>query len=162
VSARIYGLFVSFLENKTARFDSLLVMEHNHSSLVLLRRKLRGYSLLMLYAFVFLLGFSIPFTTSWSGPLSEVSLIFGSGAATYWAVEDSRIRNRPLHGIVVPLYFFSWPIASLVYLLASRRSQGALWWLLNLGGLFAVFMVALVLACAIVSALGWEIPWAKS
>ncbi|TWU34337.1 hypothetical protein [Novipirellula artificiosorum] len=62
-------------------------------------------------------------------------------AATSWAVADSRIRGRRFIGILRVVYLLVWPLASLVYLLLTRRLRGLGWWGLNGAALFATLML---------------------
>jgi hypothetical protein len=72
------------------------------------------------------------------------SVMFGC-AATLWAVTDSRIRGRPLLPIVRILFFFTWPLATLLYLVATRGWRGIGWWALNAFSLLATLCISLVL-----------------
>jgi hypothetical protein len=54
-----------------------------------------------------------------------------AAAATIWAKADASIRDLHIVPIVYVIFFFSWPIASLVYMWVTRRWQGVGLWIIN-------------------------------
>ena len=57
--------------------------------------------------------------------------------STHAAIEDSRSLRVQFVHILQVLFFFTWPVASLVYLMVTRGWRGFGWWLLHALGLFA-------------------------
>ena len=97
----------------------------------------RRYCLLALYVLAAFWGVA-QIVSPTNGLIYFVTTILFASVATLWAIEDSRIRGVHIVRILQVLFFFTWPIASLIYLLATRQWRGLGWWLLNAMGLFAV------------------------
>jgi hypothetical protein len=62
-------------------------------------------------------------------------------SATLWFGVDRRILAKPRLPILQLLFFFTWPIASLIHLLTSRGLRGVGHWLMHAVGLFATMCV---------------------
>lgn len=68
-----------------------------------------------------------------------------ASAATGWCSVDARLRGRPMLHIVRIITFFTWPIASPIYLIYSRRWRGLGLAALHGLGLLVVFMTVFYL-----------------
>lgn len=76
-----------------------------------------------------------------SAAIYMLSVLLLASAATYWAVLDGRIAGNEIPAIIPVVFFFLWPLASLVYLLWSRKWRGLGLWALHLIGLFATLLL---------------------
>ena len=65
------------------------------------------------------------------------SAIAFATSATFWFATDRRILAKPRLPILHLLFFFTWPIASLIHLLTSRGFRGIGYWMMHAIGLFA-------------------------
>jgi hypothetical protein len=65
-----------------------------------------------------------------------------STAATFWFAIDRRILAKPHLQILLHLFFFSWPIATLIHLMTSRGLRGAGHWLMHSAGLLIAMCLA--------------------
>lgn len=66
-----------------------------------------------------------------SAAIYMLAVLLIASAATCWAVLDARLAGRRMSAIVPPVYFFLWPVASLVYLLWSRGWRGLAIWAIH-------------------------------
>jgi len=89
---------------------------------------------------------------SWIETLISLAMAF---TATNWAVADARRRDRNLHPVVRLIFFLTWPLASLVYLVATRKLRGFGWWLLWVLVLVGTSLATLFAAMAFWSLAGW-------
>lgn len=64
------------------------------------------------------------------------SAIAFATSATLWFAIDRRILAKQKLPILHLLFFFTWPIASLIHLLVSRGIRGIGYWLIHACGLF--------------------------
>ena len=71
-----------------------------------------------------------------NAPLYIASALAFAASATLWFVIDRRILAKPQLPILQFLFFFTWPVASLIHLLTSRGLRGLGYWLLHSVGLF--------------------------
>lgn len=69
------------------------------------------------------------------------SLLFAS-VATHAAILDSRLFRVSFVHILRVIFFFTWPLAALVYLIATRGWRGLGWWLVHAIGVCATTCVA--------------------
>lgn len=99
-------------------------------------------SLIALYVLAAVSGATQVFDNQTAYYLVSLLLAF---AATTWAVVDTRIRGGRFLGILRLVYFLVWPVASLVYLIATRKSRGLFWWGLNAVGLYVSVAVTFYL-----------------
>ncbi len=65
------------------------------------------------------------------------SAIAFATSATLWFTLDRRILSKTRLPILQLLFFFTWPVASLVHMLSSRGIRGVGYWMLHAVGLFA-------------------------
>lgn len=72
-----------------------------------------------------------------NAPLYIANAFAFAASATLWFVIDRRILAKPQPPILQFLFFFTWPVASLIHLLTSRGLRGLGYWLLHSVGLFA-------------------------
>lgn len=72
-----------------------------------------------------------------NAPLYIASAIAFATSATLWFSTDRRILAKPQVPILQLLFFFTWPVASLIHLPTSRGCRGVGYWLLHSVGLFA-------------------------
>ncbi|MCA9239246.1 MAG: hypothetical protein KDA37_03565 [Planctomycetales bacterium] len=99
------------------------------------QRASRNFSIALLYVLAFLSGVSQTFGLTSS--LAElVSSVLFVSAVTSAAVADSRVRRFAFLRVLQELFFFTWPIASLIYLVRTRGWRGLGWWCLHAIGLF--------------------------
>lgn len=84
-------------------------------------------SLYLLSAFYGGLQFAFPE----NGRLDLLSTLLFALAAYCWARYDSLARSSPMLPILQMLYFLTWPIGSLIYLIFRSGWKGAGIWLLN-------------------------------
>jgi len=78
--------------------------------------------------------------------------------ATNWAVVDSRTRASGFVAILQCVYFFTWPIASLVYLVATRGIRGIGWWLIHAVGLLVTVCLTFYPTFYLLYWFGWIDP----
>jgi hypothetical protein len=64
------------------------------------------------------------------------AMVFAT-SATLWFTIDRRILSKAPLPVLQMLFFFTWPVASLIHLLTSRGIRGLGHWLLHAAGLFA-------------------------
>ncbi|QDS94878.1 hypothetical protein FF011L_36600 [Roseimaritima multifibrata] len=76
-----------------------------------------------------------------SGSLYWIVSVLLGVAATCWVVEDMRIRGQRFYPVVPLIFFLVWPLASLGYLIWTRRFRGLGLWLLHLVGLIATVVI---------------------
>lgn len=98
-------------------------------------------NLIAIYGLVALSGIANVF--SFTAPAYLLSFLLAF-AVTNWAVVDSRSRDLKFPGIIRVIYFLVWPLASLIYLIATRRFRGILWWVANAVGMIAVMLVTFI------------------
>lgn len=103
------------------------------------------YGLISLYVHAAVLGAVQMAFLENAAALLTIQLLIAS-AATYAAVEDSRRRGRSLVHSVQIVFFFTWPLAWLVYLIVTRGWRGVGWWLLHAVGLYAAFFIGVCAA----------------
>lgn len=89
---------------------------------------------------------------AWAFALLFASLI------TFWASIDAKLRGQPMLHIVQALFLFTWPLAALVYLVATRRWRGLGLWALNAFGLFATMCVFFYPTLFLAYWIGWGVP----
>lgn len=109
--------------------------------IVAVRLGLRRDCVIAIYLLTILQGISQSAGTQ-SNLMWLLSSVLYASAATHWALLDSRLRGRPMLRISQELYFFSWPIAALFYLIATRKWRGLGLWLLTVFSLYATFYLA--------------------
>ena len=68
------------------------------------------------------------------------TLMFAT-CATLWARLDALARSKPILPVVQMLYFFLWPLASMIYLMARSGLRGFGIWLLHAFGLGVTLVV---------------------
>ncbi len=71
-----------------------------------------------------------------NAPLNIAGALAFATSATLWFAIDRRILTKPHLPILQFLFFFSWPVASLIHLATSRGLRGFGYWLLHSVGLF--------------------------
>ena len=71
-----------------------------------------------------------------NAPLNVAGALAFAVSATLWFSTDRRILGKPQLPILQFLFFFSWPVASLIHLVTSRGLRGFGYWLLHSVGLF--------------------------
>ena len=77
-------------------------------------------------------------------------------AATNWAIYDRRTQGGGFHGVLRVVYFVTWPLASLVYLIATRKFRGLGWWAVNVVALIATMGITLWLTVFFLEVVGRE------
>jgi len=116
--------------------------------------RLRRILGLSLYALAALWGLiNVGYSTS--GPLT---LVFGATFAstiTYWCIVDARIAGHPILYSFYWLIFLLWPLGVPIYLLWARKLRGLGSALLHVIGLFAVALLAYLLAGYLVYGNAW-------
>lgn len=75
-------------------------------------------------------------------------------SATLWFATDRRILAKSRLPILQLLFFFTWPIASLVHLLTSRGLRGLGLWLVHVFGLFATMCATFFPAIILLHSIG--------
>ena len=95
---------------------------------------LRRFYVLLLYVLAAVWGVCQVISGQYALPFMLASLLYSS-TATLWAATDSKLRARPLLPIVQLLFFLTWPIATCMYLIATRGWRGIGLWLLHAVGL---------------------------
>jgi hypothetical protein len=68
------------------------------------------------------------------------TLMFAT-CATLWARLDALARYKPILPVVQMLYFFLWPLASMIYLMARSGLRGFGIWLLHAFGIGTTLVV---------------------
>ena len=76
-------------------------------------------------------------------------------AATNWAVVDARTREVRFPVIFRVIYLLFWPLASLVYLIGTRRLRGLYLWVLNAVVVFVVMMATFTPTFVLLYLMGW-------
>ncbi len=106
-----------------------------------IRRQLRRDFVIAMYLLTVLQGISQTFGSQ-SGLQWLLSSVLYASTATHWALIDSRLRGYPMLRISQELFFFSWPIAALVYLISTRKWRGLGLWMLTVFSLYATLYLA--------------------
>ncbi|TWU05430.1 hypothetical protein [Allorhodopirellula heiligendammensis] len=100
----------------------------------------RRYAVLLLYGLSAFWG--VGQVVSPNNPLLYIaSAIAFATSATLWFSIDRRILAKPRLPVLQLLFFFTWPAASLIHLLASRGLRGFGYWLLHSVGMFMTMCV---------------------
>ena len=86
--------------------------------------------------------------------LYVVSAFAFATSATLWFAADRRVLAKPRLPILQLLFFFTWPVASLVHLLATRGLRGMGFWLVHSVGLFVAMCSTFFPAMFLLSWLG--------
>ena len=95
----------------------------------------RRYAVLALYGLSAFWG--VAQLAAAENPLLQILSAFAFAAlATTWFGIDRRVLGRPPLPILRLLFFFTWPVASLIHLLATRGLRGCGYWLVHAIGLF--------------------------
>lgn len=74
--------------------------------------------------------------------------------ATLWFTIDRRILAKPQLPILQLLFFCTWPVASLIHLVASRGLRGFGYWLLHAIGMFATMCLTFIPGALVLSWMG--------
>ncbi|WP_372718686.1 hypothetical protein [Novipirellula sp.] len=69
--------------------------------------------------------------TQTNGLLGLLCALGFATSATMWFWIDSHLRSRPRPWSLQFVFFLTWPLASLIYLLASRGIRGLGYWILH-------------------------------
>jgi len=85
------------------------------------------------------------------------TLMFAT-CATLWARFDALARSKPMLPVVQMLYFFLWPLGSMIYLMARSGLRGLGLWLLNAVGIGATMVVVFNLTLFALHFAGWLDP----
>jgi len=110
------------------------------SSSVLLMERSRRSSVYLLYGLAAFWGF-VQVVIPDSGSAYFLTAIAFASAATAWAVHDARLLERCVPSIVWILFFFTWPVASLLYLIWTSGIPGVGYWVVNAVGLYVIMVV---------------------
>jgi hypothetical protein len=105
---------------------------------LLIRAKLE--CVFMLYILAGLNGISQA-VGSQNGLVFFLNIILCSSACTLWAMIDTRLAGKCMLRIKQEVFFFSWPVATLVYLIKTRKWYGLGLWLLNVLALYATLFL---------------------
>ena len=76
-----------------------------------------------------------------SGSVNALSAIAFAAVATTWAIYDFRVIERRVPSIIWLIYFFTWPLASLLHLIWTRGIPGVGYWVVNAVGMLVVMML---------------------
>ena len=68
--------------------------------------------------------------------MSLLTAVLYASAATQWAMVDSRLSGSGMLRITQEMFFFTWPLATLVYLFRTRTFRGLGLWFLNVLALY--------------------------
>lgn len=98
------------------------------------------YCLITMYSLCGIFGISQVVAYSNLTVHNVLSLLL-AGVATCWANADVTTRGIRFHVILRVIYFLTWPLASLVYLIATRKFFGVGWWLLNAAAMYGTTAV---------------------
>lgn len=112
-------------------------------------------AIIYLYAAVAVFGIAEVFAAEYGFVNVFLSLVIAL-LATNWLAIDCRRREIRLVPIVRLLYFISWPVASLIYLVSTRGVTGFGWWALNFVGLIGTLMIVFIPAVIIATGMGWD------
>lgn len=99
-------------------------------------RSIRRFCLVILYVLAGFWGVA-QIVGSINGLIYILAALLFATVATHAALEDSRLRQVQFVHILQVLFFCTWPIASLIYLIVTRGWRGFGWWFLHAVGLYA-------------------------
>ncbi len=102
--------------------------------------RLRRWSVYALYGLAAFWGLIQVILPS-SGSAYVLTAIAVASAATAWAANDAKIHERGVPSIVWLLFFLTWPLATLMYLIWTRGIPGVGYWVVNVVGLVIVMML---------------------
>lgn len=105
------------------------------------RLRLRRHCVIAIYGLTVVYGFVLA-AGQFDGAFYMFFAAAYASAFTLWAVNDSRIRGRPMYRISEELFFFSWPVATLIYSVGTRRWKGLGQWLAHAIGLYVTLLLA--------------------
>ncbi len=124
------------------------------------RMAYRRYAVLALYGQSAFWGIAQLFAVN-NALLYMANMVAFATSATLWFEIDCRMLAKSRLPILRLLFFFAWPIASLIYLMASRGVREVGYWLLHVVGLFATMCLTFFLAMFLLYWLGMlnvEVP----
>lgn len=90
-----------------------------------------------------------------TGAVYFLAALLLASTATLWAITDNRVRGTRLLRIVQLIYFFSWPLAALIYLAITRQWRGVGYWVLHAIGLCTMVYLTFYPTCLLLDWLGW-------
>lgn len=76
-----------------------------------------------------------------NGGISLLFTLMFASCATLWARFDALARSKPILPVLQMLYFFFWPLGSMIYLMARSGLRGLGIWLLHAVGFCATLVV---------------------
>ncbi|WP_144057282.1 hypothetical protein [Novipirellula maiorica] len=128
----------------------MAIAAHPLASLQHSRIVYRRFAVVAMYIMAACLG-AMQVVTLNSGTLGILGALGLSTSATMWFWIDSHVRSRPHPWSLQFVFFLTWPLASLIYLLASRGGvRGLGYWLLHAIGLSVTIAIASVVGMLVV------------
>jgi hypothetical protein len=98
-------------------------------------RAMRWWYVVALYFLAAFLGMS-GVTSATNSAVSFLLSMLLAYTSTMWAVWDSDARDTRFLEVAQLMFFVTWPVATLVYLVYSRGWWGLGWWCLHAVGLW--------------------------
>ncbi|WP_442510826.1 hypothetical protein SH528x_002472 [Novipirellula sp. SH528] len=113
----------------------------------------RRLAVITLYVMAVFWG-AMQMLTSNNGLLGMLCAMGFATSATMWFWIDCHMRSRPLPWSLQFVFFLTWPLASLIYLMASRGMRGFGYWLLHAVGLCVTVVLSSLFVMMLLVLLG--------
>lgn len=117
----------------------------------------RRYTVIALYVIAAIWGM-LQIVVPEGSPIDVFFSLAFALIATSWCAADCLVRDHRLRGWARIAYFLTWPLASLIYLIATRQWRGIGLWILHAVGLIIINVVATIAALGVLYSLGWIDP----